>query len=377
VIPEVVKDAAFAYAVSVAVLILLAALAAIGIIARVVLGRVKRSGPARPSLLDAEFGNDYPGRALSDKRSTSIRRVLEVGRLVDFAGWPLGILVAAGAVVTFIFAGALVAEHTPPHARVLGKWLAGTSNHPRHGFFSPLSLQGTGAFLAVATLVLIVALGALAFRVPATRRSVGVLWDLASFWPRLSHPLAAPCYAERTVPDLVERVSWYVRNDTGVVLAGHSQGTVIGSAAVLQLKAADQQNAEQQLVLPSVGLMTFGCVLRRLYSRFFPAYFGTPTFASIADALRPNSAAATLPRWRNLWRYSDYLGSPVEGGPPSPLEPAWTPSAVDDRIDLHLIDPAYDKRPGDTVYPAPGRHSSFWKVPEFQRAIQLMAKLIP
>ena len=32
-----------------------------------------------------------------------------------------------------------------------------------------------------------------------TRRSVGIVWDVATFWPRRVHPLAPPCYAERAV----------------------------------------------------------------------------------------------------------------------------------------------------------------------------------
>ena len=71
--------------------------------------------------------------------------------------------------------------------------------------------QAWGAYFTVLGLLGLVAVAAAAFRVPATRRVVGIVWDVASFWPRSCHPLAAPCYAERTVPDLVTRVHYHVR----------------------------------------------------------------------------------------------------------------------------------------------------------------------
>jgi hypothetical protein len=46
--------------------------------------------------------------------------------------------------------------------------------------------------------------GALADR--DRRKFLGVLWDVATFWPRGAHPSSAPCYAERAVPDLVCRI---------------------------------------------------------------------------------------------------------------------------------------------------------------------------
>jgi hypothetical protein len=131
-------------------------------------------------------------------------------------------------------------------------------------------------------------------------------------------------------------------------------------------------------MLPGVGLLTFGCVLRRLYGRYFPAYFGPVALRAVQGALANNPANG--PRWRNLWRYTDYLGGPVLSGPPPAVQPVWTggpdPAAAQAgplTIDAHLRDPQFHVAPGDTVYPPPGRHSEFWKVEEFQRAVGFVA----
>jgi len=242
------------------------------------------------------------------------------------------------------------------------------NTHP--AFFSRAGLQGKGAYLVVLTLLLLVAMGAAAFRLQKTRRSVGILWDLASFWPRTSHPLAPPCYAERTVPELVNRIKFHTGEGRGVVLAAHSQGTVISAATVMQLNGASSSGDP----LGRVSLMTFGCVLRRLYGRYFPAYFGPSTLVAVGNAVDA--------RWWNLWRYTDYLGGPVLAGPPPTAQPPWDPaktlpSSPGPCVDLHLIDPPFDPAPGNPATPPAMRHSDFWKVREFQVAVSRLAGLIP
>jgi hypothetical protein len=131
-------------------------------------------------------------------------------------------------------------------------------------------------------------------------------------------------------------------------------------------------------------------VLRRLYSRYFPAYFGPATLAALADLLTDEDADEgredAMPRWRNLWRYTDYLGGPVTVGPPPVAQPPWTATMPGDpasdplgglHIDSHLIDPSFAPVPGSTDVPAPRRHSDFWKEPEFQRAVMFLATTIP
>ena len=55
--------------------------------------------------------------------------------------------------------------------------------------------------------VLIATVGLLVYRNDLVRRSVGVVWDVGTFWPRTAHPLAPPSYAERAVPELQTRTA--------------------------------------------------------------------------------------------------------------------------------------------------------------------------
>ena len=127
-------------------------------------------------------------------------------------------------------------------------------------------LVNIGTFLVGEFLPLLLDIGRQAYRNPAFRRTVGVLWDLGTFWPGAIHPLAPPCYTERTVPDLMTRLRYLGDRDQRgrVVLSCHSQGAVVGAAAVMQLGADDSA---------AVALLTYGSPLRRLYTRFFPGYF--------------------------------------------------------------------------------------------------------
>ncbi|HET7734677.1 MAG TPA: hypothetical protein VFK52_01775 [Nocardioidaceae bacterium] len=101
-----------------------------------------------------------------------------------------------------------------------------------------------------------------------TRRGVGVLWDLSTFWPRAAHPLAPPCYAERVVPELKTRTGWVLGDQAGenrVILSGHSQGSAILVALLCRLRRED---------LRRVRVITYGSQIRALYGRVFPRVFG-------------------------------------------------------------------------------------------------------
>jgi hypothetical protein len=156
-----------------------------------------------------------------------------------------------------------------------------------------------GTWLATALVTGLVVLGALAYRNPSARQSVGVVWDIATFWPRAAHPLAPPCYAERAVPQLVTRVSNAGTPIDRVILSGHSQGAVLAFATILQLRGAPREH---------LWLLTYGTQLNRLYGRAFPALFGPAELHKLAGALVKGD---TL-RWRSLYRRTDPLGYPVD-----------------------------------------------------------------
>jgi hypothetical protein len=75
-------------------------------------------------------------------------------------------------------------------------------------------LATAGRWAVGAMAVALIALGRRAYSDPATRRTVGILWDLGTFWPRATHPLAPPCYCERALPDLIDRMTWLAPGKT-------------------------------------------------------------------------------------------------------------------------------------------------------------------
>jgi hypothetical protein len=316
---------------------------------------------------EAALGEEYPDAARTPRRDAQILRVWWEARLVDHAGRLVGVLVVPVLAFAVVVAVAGAAQR---RFAVALRFIDGMVERPQ--------VVAVGAYLVVGFLLLFVALGALAFRTAATRRSVGILWDLASFWPRAAHPLGAPCYAERAIPDLLTRVRWYVggRDPSdypagAVVLAGHSQGTVIGVALLAQLATADRLDPAAGPVLPHVAFLGYGSVLRRLYARYFPAYFGHDVLARLGTDLTGDTAAC---RWRNLWRRSDHLGGPIDLDPWHVMEPG-LPRA--DRRDRRLVDPRYDPVPGDLTPPPPGRHSHYPRDPAFQAAVDELAELLP
>ena len=156
-----------------------------------------------------------------------------------------------------------------------------------------------GTWLATALVTGLVALGFLAYRNASARQSVGIVWDIATFWPRAAHPLAPPCYSERAVPHLVTRVSNAESTIDRVILSGHSQGAVLAVATILQLRGAPREH---------LWLLTYGTQLNRLYGRVFPALFGPEELHKLAGSLVNRR---TL-RWRSLYRETDPLGYPVD-----------------------------------------------------------------
>ena len=213
-----------------------------------------------------------------------------------------------------------------------------------------LSWAVTFGVIALAGLALVlIQVGRRAYSDQAERRAIGILWDLGTFWPRAVHPLAPPCYSERTLPDLLRRIEFRKANGGDVVLSCHSQGTVIGAATVLQLDPLQDG---------WVGLLTYGCPLRRLYARVFPAYFGPPALDDVRDAV---SAV-----WLNLYRSSDPIGGYV-------FADRFGHGGDDDVPDWWLADPKFDRPPGDGAWPRTFGHGNYWADPAYEQAMLLLA----
>ncbi|WP_435819087.1 hypothetical protein [Micromonospora ureilytica] len=175
--------------------------------------------------------------------------------------------------------------------------------------------------------------GIFAYRTEPYRRHIGVLWDLGTFWPRAAHPFAPPCYSERAVPELVRRITYLVERGDTVLLTGHSHGSVLLAAAVLQLPPQ---------ISDRVALLTHGSPLRRLYARLFPAY--------VDDAALREIGRRVGWRWVNLWRDTDPIGGWIFSPQPSP-GPATSgdPAAGVDRRQRDPRDVVTP--PGDSVAP--------------------------
>ncbi|MFJ9683339.1 hypothetical protein ACIRP2_35635 [Streptomyces sp. NPDC101194] len=232
--------------------------------------------------IDREYGQKRPDPA----RTRQIARIRATAALTDSAPWILGPVAGA----TLLLGAAAVG----------GAWVSGE--------VPGLALKGSGPFAeAVAEaaqftgswmigfgFILFVTWGRRAYRDASARRTIGILWDVGTFWPRAAHPFAPPCYAERAVPDLASRMSGWTGLTRGrLVISGHSQGSVLAASAVWQLPAETRSR---------VALLTYGSPIERLYGRWFPAYFGPVPLHGLHRSVHC---------WRNLWRATDPIGGMV------------------------------------------------------------------
>ena len=170
-----------------------------------------------------------------------------------------------------------------------------------------LQWVGIGA-LGLVDLLLLRAMFNAAQKPRKAGRSLGVLWDLASFWPREAHPLVPPAYAPRAIRDL-ER---FLRSRTHrrVVLAAHSQGSLIMYALAYRVIRGQGSIGDSSTERTRLSLLTYGSQLGWAYGRAFPAALSHETHRRLREALNG--------RWINLVRFTDYIGDGVvsytEGG---------------------------------------------------------------
>ncbi|WP_408996275.1 hypothetical protein, partial [Streptomyces scabiei] len=249
-------------------------------------------------------GEEHESR--DDGRTRRIARTRAMAALTDRAPRLVGVistvtLLLGAAALT----GALVTRETPARA-ALGSsaFVAGAAE----------AAQALGSWLIGVGFLLFVTWGRRAYKDASARRTIGILWDVGTFWPRAAHPFAPPCYAERAVPDLTWRMATWTRATGGrLVISGHSQGSVLAAAAAWQLTPS---------VRSRVALLTYGSPLERLYGRWFPAHFGPEPLAALHRE---------IDCWRNLYRRTDPIGGPVRltsgNGPQVDAEPFTDPLA--------------------------------------------------
>ncbi|MET9950003.1 hypothetical protein ABZ135_00450 [Streptomyces sp. NPDC006339] len=233
-------------------------------------------------VVDADYGTEDPDRLRTDQIAASRARA----GLTDAAPVLVGVLSGATLLLgAASVAGAWASDNVP------GRAFDGA--HPAIAS-AATAAQALGSWMIGFGFLLFVTWGRRAYKDASARRTIGILWDVGTFWPRAAHPFAPPCYAERAVPDLTWRMSSWTRQTGGrLVISGHSQGSVLAAAAVWQLPPATRGR---------VALLTYGSPLERLYGRWFPAYFGP---ASLRDLHR------TVHCWSNLYRSTDPIGGPV------------------------------------------------------------------
>ncbi|MFD7656608.1 hypothetical protein ACFV4N_21770 [Actinosynnema sp. NPDC059797] len=223
----------------------------------------------------------------------------------------------------------------------------------------------------------------LAARRPDKARQVGVLADLAAFWPREAHPVVPPCYALKVVPELVARAREHLAEPgTRVVLAGHSQGSLLTAVAAARLLEELPPHQAERL-----GLVTAGSQLQWAYSRAFPAVVPHSSLASLSGRLEG--------RWRALCRGTDALGGAVTtwdrqvfdevllgvgfraDGTTGALPPArrGPTGALVLGGDHWLPDPQRGPFPGRRWAPGVNRHADYASDPEWDRAVAMAAGL--
>jgi hypothetical protein len=220
------------------------------------------------------------------------------------------------------------------------------------------------------------------------RTRIGVLWDVASFWPRSFHPFAPPPYTARAVPEIQSRLKEVADlNESGaesevegspprpassVILSGHSQGSVVSLAVIATLPAEIRRY---------VWLFTHGSPLATLYRRFFPKYFPVELFDYGAQV---DGGGRFEGRWLNYWRRTDLIGGPCFDQEPEyraiPPLPPWSQAALDsskakDRClpDIRLDDPLADPPTPYSPPPSVRGHSGYMADPAMWRALDVLA----
>jgi len=299
----------------------------------------ERAAAAGGPLVALEVGREVAG--LAEPVVRAVVRRQRIARAIPWSAW-----VFAAAAVAFLVTLAL---------QLLG---APLENVPLAGH-----LRGFGGWLVFTGMSALLLFMVRSARRPGDRRIVGIVWDVLCFWPRRFHPLAVRPYAERAVPELQGRILRHSKLGRAVVVAGHSQGSVIAYAALMQLAAGDPRATAR------VALVTYGCPLAALYQWLFPAYFSQGDFSTLAERLAPLRGR---PSWRNFFRSTDYVGREVFAATAERIQDSRLPDPPTQPLadDLPLDTPVHT---GPDLPPPPWTklsiHSWYTTEPEIRRWI--------
>ena len=247
-----------------------------------------------------------------DANRRAIAKAWAAGLLADDAGMALALTV--GCAVAAVAVCEFLALPNAGTTSVAGWW---------HGLASVISLLGLIAVTAF------VALLRAAYSNTAKRKTIGALWDVGTFWPRAVHPFAPPCYAERAVPEVVDRISLLTGQPDGtgdrpgstelldasrtrglsvpcgpVLLTGYSQGSIIAPAVAAQLPPDVRQR---------IGLLTLACPRAASTAAPSPPTSGSSSWRRCADCSAALVRAGGGRTWCAPATSSDHGSSPSPG----------------------------------------------------------------
>jgi hypothetical protein len=168
---------------------------------------------------------------------------------------------------------------------------AQTEWHARAARFLPLVVAGTALLLWRAA------------RDKRIRRTLGVVWDVLTFFPSTHHPLAVRSSGEQVSAELRALLAREEDRDRHFLVSAHSQGSV------LAFKALSESPDD---VVARCSLLTYGSPLATLYERLFPAEFSAARRRSLHERLLRSHPAY---RWRSFHRRTDPIGGPVDPQP--------------------------------------------------------------
>jgi hypothetical protein len=317
-----------------------------------------------------------------------------------------GLVFSLAATFGYAERSAWVGEHLPWLVSLAAfRWwplLTGETTLPGEPISWPDVVIGAGqaTLLGLAGGAVLLARGAI--RAEGPRRALNVVWDVIAFWPRAVHPFVPPPYAQSVVPALVRRICWHLgepdplrgdgepavpadqpadRTDQQraevnpdfvrtVVVAAHSQGSLISLAALLWLP---------EPIRHRVRWLTFGSQLRQAFPLAFPHYVTVPILRHVL----------ATHGWLNLYRDTDPIAGPVtswghtwgpgaltscrleQPGQPLPDEIRPRTGRRECGREWRLLDPvpedrALQRRPAAELQ----KHSNYWLDPDWDDALR-------